>query len=40
LDTCQPEDFDRIHEDAEHARVAFEKARAKLDSHIEEHGCG
>jgi hypothetical protein len=40
LDLCQPGDFNQVYEDAERARLAFENARAALNSHIAEHGCG
>jgi hypothetical protein len=33
------EDFNVVYEDAERARAAFENARAKLNTHIGEHGC-
>jgi hypothetical protein len=40
LDSCPREDFNVVWEDAERARVAFENARAALNKHIGEHGCG
>jgi hypothetical protein len=40
LDSCPREDFDVTYEDAERARLAFEKARAALNRHRAEHGCG
>jgi hypothetical protein len=39
LDTCKPEDFQRVYEEAESARVAFLKARAALKAHVDAHGC-
>jgi hypothetical protein len=40
LDSCSREDFDVVYEDAERAKLAFENARARLNQHIAEHGCG
>jgi hypothetical protein len=40
LDSCPRGDFDVVYEDAERARLAFENARARLNQHIAEHGCG
>jgi hypothetical protein len=40
LDSCPREDFNVVWEDAERARTAFENARAALNKHIAEHGCG
>jgi len=34
-----PEEFPRVHRDAERARLAYEAARATLDAHIAVHGC-
>jgi hypothetical protein len=31
--------FAKAHKDAEHARLAYEVARRKLDDHIASHGC-
>jgi hypothetical protein len=40
LDSCPPGDFNVVYEGGERARVAFENARARLNSHIAAHGCG
>jgi hypothetical protein len=39
LDSVNGGDFGKAYEHAEHARVAFEKARSKLDEHLVAHGC-
>jgi hypothetical protein len=31
--------FQKRYEHAEHARIAFEEARSRLDEHIAAHGC-
>jgi hypothetical protein len=39
LDVCQPADFKTVYENAQRAKIAFEKALTALDKHIAEHGC-
>lgn len=32
--------FEKAHQKAEHARLAFQAAREKLQKHMASHGCG
>jgi hypothetical protein len=40
LDLCDSRNFNRVYEDAERARVAFESAHSSLNNHVAEHKCG
>ena len=39
LERSTGENFRKAHEQAEHARLAYEAARDKLNEHIASHGC-
>jgi hypothetical protein len=39
LERATGEEFDGIYKDAEYARLAFERSRATLSSHITVHDC-
>ena len=40
LERSTGKDFEKAHQKAEHARLAFIAARDKLNAHIASHGCG